>query len=407
MLRRYLKKIKPIILCGGAGTRLWPENKNNTPKQFIDFGGWTLFKKTLERVNNPIFDTPIISTNEKYLKITKQFLKKYGIKKFSIVLEPFKKNTSAAILSSALLKEIDYQQPLLILPSDHLIENKNLFIKKIRENIKNLNDKNIFLFGIKPTYPSSLYGYILPKKINSKLNKVSNFIEKPNLNRAKRILKKKGLWNSGMLLAKKTSIINNYVSHDPKTLNLCIESLIKSTFFNSIYKLNPIPFRKIKDISFDYAILEKSKDINSIELSLKWSDLGNWKEILKIFKTNKKKYFRKKNVFPRPWGKYTNLFYGKGFLIKEIVINSKSSISLQKHKFRSEHWMIIAGKPKITLNRNSYFRSPNESVFISRGAIHRIENPYKNKVKIMEAQIGSILKESDIIRYKDIYGRVK
>ena len=169
----------------------------------------------------------------------------------------------------------------------------------------------------------------------------------------------------------------------------------------------PIPFRKIKDISFDYAILEKSKDVNSIELSSKWSDLGNWKEILKIFKTNKKKYFRKKNVFPRPWGKYTNLFYGKGFLIKEIVINSKSSISLQKHKFRSEHWMIIAGKPKITLNRNSYFRSPNESVFISRGAIHRIENPNKNKVKIMEAQIGSILKESDIIRYKDIYGRVK
>ena len=86
-------KIRPVILCGGAGTRLWPELKNNIPKQFIDFGNWNLFKKTLERINHPIFDSPIISTNKKYLKLIEKFLKKYQINKYKIILEPIKKNT--------------------------------------------------------------------------------------------------------------------------------------------------------------------------------------------------------------------------------------------------------------------------------------------------------------------------
>ena len=137
-------KIKPVILCGGAGTRLWPESKNNIPKQFIDFGGWTLLKKTLERIKDPVFDTPIISTNIKYLNLTKKFLSKYKIKKYTIVLEPFKRNTSAAVLSSTLLKEIDFDQPIVFLPSDHLIDKKNKFITQIKKNRKNLSNDNIF-----------------------------------------------------------------------------------------------------------------------------------------------------------------------------------------------------------------------------------------------------------------------
>ena len=106
-------KIRPIILCGGAGTRLWPESTNNTPKQFIDFGGWCLFQKTLERIKNLIFDYPIISTNKKYLKEVKKILKKTNIKRYKIVLEPEKRNTAPAILSSALIKEIPLNQPLM------------------------------------------------------------------------------------------------------------------------------------------------------------------------------------------------------------------------------------------------------------------------------------------------------
>ena len=176
--------------------------------------------------------------------------------------------------------------------------------------------------------------------------------------------------------------------------------------FKNIYYLNKKSFKKIKDISFDYAILEKSKNINGIKLNIPWSDLGNWKEISNIFLKNKSKYFKKSNVFRRPWGHYTNLFNGKGFLIKELIINPKSSISLQKHRHRSEHWTIISGKPKITINRNKFFKKPTESTFIPKGAIHRIENKFNIPVKIVEVQMGKILKETDIVRYKDVYGRV-
>ena len=125
-----------------------------------------------------------------------------------------------------------------------------------------------------------------------------------------------------------------------------------------------------------------------------------------IFKKNKSKYYKKTNVFYRPWGKYTNLYSGKGFLVKELVVNSKSSISLQKHNYRSEHWLISSGKSKITINKDKFFKKAGETAFIPQGTVHRIENPFNKAVKIIEVQTGPILKETDIIRFEDIYGRV-
>ena len=399
-------KIKPVILCGGGGTRLWPESKKNIAKQFIDFGGWTLLQKTLLRIKSPIFDYPIISTNLSYLKLVHKYLQKSKIKKYKIILEPFKKNTAAAILSSVLLEEVIFDQPMIFFPADHLIENTNQFNKSINFNKKYLNEDNIFIFGIKPNSPSSEYGYFLTEKISKNINKVVKFIEKPNTSYAKKIIKKKGCWNSGILLARKDSIINNFKKYQSKTLKLCIDAVHKSKISNNVYYLEKKSFKKIHAESFDYAILEKSKNINGIKLNIPWSDLGSWKEIANIFNKNKSKYYKKTNVFYRPWGKYTNLYSGKGFLVKELVVNSKSSISLQKHKHRSEHWTITSGKPRITINKKKFFKNINETAFIPRGSIHRIENIFKTPVKIMEVQTGTILKETDIIRYKDIYGRV-
>ena len=399
-------KIKPVILCGGAGVRLWPKSKNNLPKQFIDFGGWTLFQKTLQRIKNPIFDYPIISTNLSYLKLVRNHLSKYGIKKYKIILEPFKKNTAPAILSCALLQEISYEQPMIFLPADHLIEKTNQFNRSIKLNQKHLNEDNIFIFGIKPNSHSSQYGYFITKKISKGINKVIKFIEKPKKNNAKKIVKKKGYWNSGIFFARKDSIINNFKKYQFKTLKLCIYSVNRSKISKNVYYLNKKSFKKIQEKSFDYAILEKSKNINGIKLNIPWSDLGSWKEISNIFKKNKSRYFKKSNVFYRPWGKYINLYSGKGFLVKELVVDAKSSISLQRHRHRSEHWTVTAGKPKITINKRKFFKNINETAFIPQGAIHRIENPFKKAVKIIEIQTGAILKETDIIRYKDVYGRV-
>jgi len=392
-------------MCGGAGTRLWPQSKNSLPKQFINFGGWTLFEKTLQRIKGSTFDYPIISTNLAYVNLVRKHLLKCKIKKFKIVLEPSKKNTAPAILTSALLKEIPYDQSMIFFSADHLIEKIKRFNKSIISNKKYLNDNNIFIFGIKPTSPTSEYGYFLTKKISRNINKVNRFIEKPNINEAKKIIKKNGYWNSGMFFARKDSIVNNFKKNQPQIFKLCTDAVNKSTIYRNIYHLNKHSFNKLKEKSFDYAILEKSKNINCIKLNIPWSDLGSWKEILNIFNKNKSKYFKKSNVFYRPWGKYINLYSGKGFLVKELVVNSKSSISLQKHKYRSEYWTIISGKPIITINSRKFFKNINETAFIPKGAKHRVENPFKKPVKIMELQTGPILKETDIIRYKDIYGR--
>ena len=399
-------KIRPVILCGGAGTRLWPNQKNHQAKQFIDFGGWTLMQKTLERVKNSTFDYPIISTNSKYLKQVRSALKKNKFKKYKIVLEPAKKNTAPAILASALIKDIPINQPLMFFAADHLIEKSSILNKSINKNKHNLNDKNLFIFGIKPTNPSSEYGYFLTKKLKN-INKVTRFIEKPKPAKAKQVIKKKGYWNSGMFFLRKDSIINNFKKYQPKTYKSCLASVNKAKYKNNTYYLNKSSFVKSVEKSFDYAILEKTKQINAIKLDIPWSDLGSWKEILKVYDKNKNKYVKKKNVYYRPWGRYTNLFNGREFLIKELFVKPKGILSLQKHHHRAEHWLITQGNPKITLNKNIFNKKPNEHIFIPLEAIHRIQNPGKKPVKIMEAQVGSILKETDIVRYQDVYGRVK
>ena len=400
-------RVKPVILCGGAGTRLFPNLKKSPLKQFIDFGGWSLIEKTLDRIKNPIFDSPIISTNKMYEKLVRKELKKKKIKKFKIVLEPFKKNTAAAIISSTLIDDIKINQPILFLPSDHYLPEKDKFNKILKLNLPNLNSNNIFIFGVKPKTPSTDYGYILNKKIKKKINKVIKFIEKPDINKAKKIISQNGYWNSGIVLAKKESIIKNAKKIQKKLFVSCLNATIKSKLKNDTISLNKKHFSRIKAISFDFAILEKAKEINSIKLNLTWSDLGSWKEIFKIIKSKTSQSFIKKNTYYRPWGNYKNFFKGENFLLKELTINKNSSISLQKHYHRAEHWTVTSGKPKITIDKKIFFKKVNDSIFIPKGSIHRIEKVYNQHVKIVEAQLGSTLKETDIVRYKDVYGRVK
>ncbi len=400
-------KIRPVILCGGAGTRLWSNAKKHQAKQFIDFGNWTLLDKTLERVKASIFDSPIISTNAKYLKQVKKHLKKHKIKKFKIVLEPVKRNTAPAILSTTLIKDIPDQQSIIFLPADHLIEKVSLFNKSIKKNLKNLTSNNIFIFGIKPMMPSCEFGYFLTKKIKGNINKVLRFIEKPKEVKARQLIKKKGYWNSGMFFLKKVSIVNNFKKYQPNIYRNCYQSVVKAKYKNNVYYLNKRYFFKTTSKSFDYAILEKMREINAIKLNIPWSDMGSWKEICKMYGRNKRHYYKKKNVFCRPWGSYVNLFYGREFLIKELYIKPKGILSLQKHFHRAEHWVVTQGSPKITLNKKSSIKKPYDTIFVPLGAIHRIENPYKKPVRIIEAQIGSRLIESDIVRYKDVYGRIE
>ena len=236
-------KIKPIVLCGGAGTRLFPSSFKNDPKQFMDFGGWTLFQKTLERIQDPIYDFPVISSNAKYEKIIKKLLKQYKIKKYNLVLEPFKKNTAAAVVSSALLKNILPEQPLIFLPADQLIDNKKKFNAAVKSNAKKLTSDNICIFGIKPLEPSNQFGYFLTSGSN---NKVVKFIEKPKEALAKKIIKKNAYWNSGIFYMRKDSLINHYKQYQPALFRHCLNSVEESKCNNFVTNLNKASYKRQK-----------------------------------------------------------------------------------------------------------------------------------------------------------------
>ncbi len=397
-------KILPVIICGGAGTRLFPENKDNLPKQFVDFGNWNMFQKTLERINSSIYLPPIISTNVQYLSLVKKYLKKNKIKRYIIVSEPYKKNTAPAILSVSLLENIKSSQPIIFLPSDQLIENNKKFNTIVKKYANKIFYKDIFIFGIKPKEPSDQYGYFTRKKNSIE---VSNFIEKPSKLVAKKLIKKHALWNAGIFLSTKETLQYYFFNYQKKLFNECLNSVTKSLIKNSCVYLEKKSFNKIRPISFDYAILEKINNIKSIKLITNWSDLGSWKSINTYFKKNRFKFYDKRNLFKRPWGTYRNLFKGKNFLIKELTVYENGCLSLQKHKYRSEHWLIFEGRPEIIIGTKIIKPNLNDLVFIPKGSVHRIRNRFKQPVKIIEAQIGKILKETDIIRLEDIYGRIK
>ena len=459
-------KIKPIILCGGEGTRLWPESRKKHPKQFIKINGKSLLKHAIDRVTGVNFDPITICSNANFLDQIKEETKNINCK---IYVEPAKKNTAAAILAAVNDDDLTFYQPVLIISSDHIIEKKIVFQKQIKKLSNNLDMYKIFIFGVKPDYPETGYGYLYSKKINKNFNKVDKFIEKPNLNRAKKLIKNNNyLWNSGMFLSNKSALLNEFsILQNKLALQVC-DSYINAKTTNHIVTLDNKYYSKIKSISFDHAILEKSKNVFSAKLLSDWKDVGSWLQKWEIEKKDKDNNYIKgnilknnvknsyissnrtivasnlknvlavdnndvlylsdlknnnlKNLYPiinkkfpkitdqhtttlRPWGQFTNIFVGKDFQVKELVVKPGAILSLQKHKYRSENWVVVQGKANVTLNKKNISLNKSDSIFIPQGAVHRIENRQKSILKIIEVQTGSYLGEDDITRIKDIYGR--
>jgi len=459
-------KIKPIILCGGEGTRLWPESRKKYPKQFIKINGKSLLKHAIDRVTGVNFDPITICSNDNFLDQIKEQTKNINCK---IFVEPDKKNTAAAILAALNDDDLTFYQPVLIISSDHVIEKKIVFQRQIKKLSNYLDMYKIFIFGIKPDYPETGYGYLYSKKINKNFNKVIKFIEKPNLNKAKKFIKNNNyLWNSGMFLSNKSALLNEFsVLQTKLALQVC-DSYINAITTDNIVALDNKYYSKIKSISFDHAILEKSKNVFSAKLLSDWKDVGSWMQKWEIEKKDKDNNYIKgnilknnvknsyissnrtivasnlknvlavdnndvlylsdlknnnlKNIYPiiakkfpkiidqhtttqRPWGKFTNIFVSKGFQVKELVVKPGAILSLQKHKYRSENWVVVEGKANVTLNNKNIVLNMSDSIFIPQGAVHRIENRQKSILKIIEVQTGSYLGEDDIIRIKDIYGR--
>lgn len=275
-------KIKPIILCGGEGTRLWPESRKKHPKQFIKINGKSLLKHAIDRVTGVNFDSITICSNANFLDQIKEETKNINCK---IFVEPDKKNTAAAILAAINDDDLIFYQPVIIISSDHIIEKKLVFQKQIKKFCNYLDKNKIFIFGIKPDYPETGYGYLYSKRVNKNFNKVIKFVEKPNLSLAKKLIKNSNyLWNSGIFFSNKSALLNEFSVLQTKLAVQVCDSYINAKLTNNIVTLDNKYYSKINSISFDHAILEKSKNVYSSKLLSDWKDVGSWMQKWQIEK---------------------------------------------------------------------------------------------------------------------------
>ena len=443
-----------VILCGGSGTRLWPLSRTLMPKQFIRlFNGKSLFDLTLRR--NVHAQKTIIVCNEVHYFLA---LDECGNKKIDkFILEPFGKNTAAAITFAALC--CDEDEILLVTPSDHLIEKEAEYKKALLIAQSYANQGFLVTFGIKPNEPNTGYGYIKADKNGD----VERFIEKPNFETATKFIKEGGYYfNSGMFCFKAGVFLGEMKKYAPSIIKDVTAAIEGSANEPCLLKISPNFMDKIEDISIDYALMQKSLNIKMVPLDAGWSDMGSFDELSKKIKNEgeslqigasenfiltkkptalvdvqnllvvdtkdalliakkgssqkvKEVYKHFSNSLPeicethtsvyRPWGSYEVLGEGSGYKMKKIVVKPGKRLSLQKHFKRNEHWVVVEGEALVTIDCNEAPLKQNESIYIKSGQIHRLENTASSDLIVIEVQTGEYLGEDDIVRISDDYDR--
>ena len=485
MTSEKIPKIIPIILAGGTGSRLWPLSRKSFPKQFINLldDEFTLLQKTYKRIENlDHICRPIIICNEEHRFIVGHQMHAINVEPLCILLEPEGRNTTPAITIAALkvldiFKDKNIEPVLLILSSDHQIEDINNFHLAIKSSIDSAIQDNLIIFGVPPTYPATGYGYIkTEKQLNPNENnpiKVNKFIEKPDEKTAQYFIKdKKYSWNSGMFFFKANVILNEIKNFAPEVLKNCEKCLEKSKVDLDFLRLEEKSFKSCENSSIDISVFEKTTKAFVIPLNCGWDDIGSWESLWKISEkdfngnslngrvlaedtknsliwsdnklvvgigleniviietkdsvlvANSKSSQSVKNIVSlmiqkgfneaqnhkvvyRPWGSFLSIEDGSTWQIKKIDVNPGASLSLQMHFHRSEHWVVVNGTAKVEVGNIEKIIGPNESVYIPLGAKHRLSNPTKLPLTLIEIQSGSYLGEDDIKRFEDKYGRDK
>lgn len=406
-------KFRPIILAGGSGKRLWPLSTKKRPKQFISlFGDLSLFDLTLQRINNrDLFKKPIIVTSEEYLPLVEDSLSKTGLEVERVILEPESKNTFSALALPVLaLMKQKTEERYMVLPSDHYISFNKSFYEACT-NIKNLFKKDaLTLLGVLPDNPSTEYGYISIKPSNDELKRVKSFIEKPEIDKAKQLVKQPNtFWNSGIFCFEGKWLDESIKTHKPEMYSLLLDLLPTPEDDQIYFYPDKDKFSKLTDISFDKAIVESNPQNYLVTLDAGWTDLGSWHSLSNLQKQPEHGLtLYTDGDYPRtekPWGYFEILFETEFSKVKILSVDPGQMLSMQMHEHRSETWYVTQGIATVTKEDLKLELYPGESVVIDKKEKHRVQNFGSEVLEIIEIQTGTYFGEDDIVRFEDMYGR--
>ncbi|MFZ1467636.1 MAG: mannose-1-phosphate guanylyltransferase/mannose-6-phosphate isomerase [Paracoccaceae bacterium] len=471
-------KVVPVLLCGGSGTRLWPLSRKSYPKQFAQLAGaHSLLQASALRLSGPDFAAPVVVTHNDLRFIVTEQLMAVGVDPGAILIEPQGRNTAPAVLAAALhVAQTDPDAALLIAPADHVIPDGAAFAAAVTTGLGAVAQGRIVTFGITPDRPETGYGYLklaqAPDGSGAPVA-LSRFVEKPDAAAAAQMLASGDhLWNSGIFLVRVCDLLQAYQDHAPDLLAPVRAAVEGARSDLGFLRLAPEPWGRARDISIDYAVMEKSDRLSVVPYTAGWSDLGDWEsvwragnpdaagmvvsdhataidcrdsllrseggtveligiglenivavampdavlvvardrvqDVKRAVEALRAAKARQAEIFPRdfrPWGWFESLALGERFQVKRITVNPGAALSLQSHVHRAEHWIVVQGTARVTVGDEVRLMSENQSIYIPLGSTHRLENPGKLPLTLIEVQTGAYLGEDDIIRYEDIYAR--
>ncbi len=462
-----------MILAGGSGTRLWPLSRELFPKYHLSVlagSNSSLLEHTVQRLGGVVSDDDImVITNENQQTDIKTVMARNNKDSIRVLGEPCARNTAPAVgLAAWYWARKNPEEVMFVFPSDHYLQPENEFHELLRKAQKSAMEYGLVTFGIRPDAPETGYGYIFcGEALDDWTYRVNRFVEKPDLENAKKFLDDgRYLWNSGMFAFKVSVLQAEFRQHLPE-----MAAILDQIDYNDFHNLREL-YEKIQSISIDYGIMEKSDKTSVIPTNINWNDIGSWnswyqmnkhdengnairgrvisvnsadslmistnrlvgavgvknlaivdtedavlvcdrensqdvKKIVEQLKEEKAEEASVHRTVYRPWGSYTVLTEGDGFKVKTITVNPKQRLSLQRHRQRAEHWVVVRGMARITVDENVYDRTPGQFVSIPKTSLHRLENIGDEQVEIIEVQNGSYLGEDDIERISDDYNRIE
>ncbi len=470
--------IVPVILSGGAGSRLWPLSREGFPKQFhcLTDPELSLLQQTVTRLQGVAqLQPPVVVCNEDHRFLVAEQLRSAGVEGARILLEPVARNTAPAVAVAALCAlESGADAMVLVLPADHAIARPEALVDGVNACSDAARGGALVTFGIVPTRAETGYGYIrrnAPATPDATVFPVAEFVEKPDAQRAAAYLASGDYaWNSGMFLFRADTYLEELGRFEPDTLAACRAAWEGATQDLDFCRLAAEPFAAARSDSIDYAVMERTAAAVVKPLDAGWNDIGSWDALMEVLggdadhnllqgdvvardvagsfirsesrlvgaigirdqivvetadavlvadrgqaqqvkqlvadlaASGRSERVLHQRVF-RPWGAYESLVASERFQVKRITVNPGASLSLQMHHHRAEHWIVVTGTARVTRGEEVFMLGEDESTYIPLGARHRLENPGKIPLELIEVQSGSYLGEDDIVRFEDSYGR--